>query len=623
MNPSRKLHILVLILTGKLIVVFPLIALWITMSYQGVSSDVGSSVWQIRNMLVFVSVLAAFFAASFFLLYKKWFKEYEWERLMAESQLVNYSARLTSFIENPEHVSIFSLDKSLCYTGFNTLHKREMKEVFNADVELGRYILNLLPEDFANRLRVHFSRALKGEHFTIANEFSGKYYTLVFNPVIDNDGNVIGLTSNIFDGTDKIKAEQELEQYKDELEGLVAERTQQLEDQSEFLQKIVDNLPNLIFVRDETHRYVLVNKAMAHSFGMKVEDFSGRTISETHKSQEEAKRFQAEDKEIIANNSVFEQESKHQFPDGEFRWFHLSKRKMQVGADNYLLGVLNDITVLKEAEFKLIKANADLNETLIRLRSTQMRLVESEKMASLGQLTAGLAHEINNPINYVSGNLEPIRRDLKELNDFVERIFSGHEQNITQGQVPRDIRDLFQEMEILLDGVNEGASRVKALMADLNAFSLPDVTMKKPGNINDSLISTINLIKPQLKSRIELVENLQKIPDITCNQQQLRQVFLNLMTNAIQAIPGNGKITVSSQYEGDHIRVIIEDSGVGIDENTLGRIFDPFYTTKEVGEGTGLGLSVSYRIINDHNGNISVKSKGGEGSQFIVELPVV
>ncbi len=289
----------------------------------------------------------------------------------------------------------------------------------HAHAEEGAYIVDLLPLEIRERTVRNFKRALNGEHFSVTSLYNHRYYTQIFNPVYDDDHNVVGLTSNIFDVTDRIQAEQELENYKDQLEELVRQRTAQLEEQSEFFQKIIDNLPNLIFVRDAQSKYVLVNQAMADSFGLKIEEFIGRTIAETHQNAEDAEKFAAEDVEILANNKTVEEESLHKYPDGSEKWLFLNKRRMQIGAEKYLLGVHNDITNLKQTEFKLLEANHELQQTLNRLRATQMRLIESEKMASLGQLTAGLAHEINNPINYVAGTLGPIRQDLVEMKEFL------------------------------------------------------------------------------------------------------------------------------------------------------------------------------------------------------------
>lgn len=254
-----------------------------------------------------------------------------------------------------------------------------------------------------------------------------------------------------------------------------------------------------------------------------------------------------------------------------------------------------------------------------------MRLIESEKMASLGQLTAGLAHEINNPINYVAGNVSPIRRDLNELKEYLNALRKHVDiANLSEDEFPKDanFEMLFDELESLLDGVDEGTTRVKNLMSDLNAFSLPETSKKQLCNINESITTTINLIKHHLRDRITLKVKLREVPGIICNSSQMSQVFLNILNNAIQAIEDTGYIEVSSKFDEKQIIVKIKDTGAGISTANLGKIFNPFFTTKDVGEGTGLGLAISYRIIEEHKGAIEVDSEEGVGTEFRIILPV-
>lgn len=541
-------------------------------------------------------------------------------------QFLAIEDRLKSYIESPEYVSIYSLDKHFRYTGFNALHKREMKSAFNVTVAEGKNILSLYPEEIAERAKVHFLRAIKGEHFTVTSKFNGGYYTQVFSPVYNESDQVIGLSSNIFNVTDRIQAEQELESYKDQLEELVRERTEQLERQTTFFQKIIDSLPNLIFVRDMDSRYILVNQAMADSFGCSIEDLLGKDIAETHRNADEAALYKLEDEQIIEMGNVVEEEALHPWPGGTEKWLFLSKRKMEINEDKYILGVHFDITYLKDTELKLQKANQELKQALNTLKSTQLRLIESEKMASLGQLTAGLAHEINNPINYAAGNIDPIRKDLSELKTYLLSLEAISQRIVnTEGkEVPQRINFelLFEELESLLQGVDEGTARVRSLMNDLNAFSLPEGSRKYPFNLNDSIRSTVNLVHHHLKDKILLEKDLQDLPKVLCSPQQMNQVFLNILNNAIQSITGKGKIRIATRKKGAEIIVKFSDTGCGISQENIGRIFEPFFTTKELGKGTGLGLAISYRIIEDHGGSIDVTSEQGQGSTFQITIPI-
>ena len=622
MSPARKRNLVIYIVGGVLMITLPLFAVWMGSIVSGSEGTVISDELQFfRNALLVASAVAAVLLLVLYWHFQQLLSEYLQEKRKVEEKLETYSARLTSYIESPEYVSIFSLDRDMCYTGFNSLHQKEMRLYFHAHAEEGAYIVDLLPDEIRERTVRNFKRALNGEHFSVTSLYNHRYYTQIFNPVYDDHDNVVGLTSNVFDVTDRIQAEQELENYKDQLEELVRQRTAQLEEQSEFFQKIIDNLPNLIFVRDAQSKYVLVNQAMADSFGLKIEEFIGRTISETHQNAEDAEKFAAEDVEILANNKTVEEESLHKYPDGSEKWLFLSKRRMQIGAEKYLLGVHNDITNLKQTEFKLLEANHELQQTINRLRATQMRLIESEKMASLGQLTAGLAHEINNPINYVAGNIGPIRRDLGELKEFLISLNNNHHEQSPVVET-QNFELLFDELDSLLEGVNEGADRVKTLMNDLNTFSLPEGAKKVYCDVNDSLKSTINLVRHHLKDRIRLELDFGELPDILCNPQQLSQVFLNILNNAIQAIAHEGVITVKTKRKDGHVVIELSDTGHGISKEHINKIFDPFFTTKEVGEGTGLGLSISYRIIEEHKGKIEVYSAPGKGARFRIFLPL-
>lgn len=569
-----------------------------------------------------VSVMVAYTLASRYIL--RQFQQREWEQKRVESKLMAFDTRLSAFIENPEHISIFTLDREFQYIHFNEIHAERIRKNFGKEIREGIAILSVLPDDLASQIANSFKRALAGEHFTVTSRFQERYYTQVYNPVYNDKGEVVGLTGNIADVTERIKAEQELELYKDQLENLVEERTEEINRQSKFFQSIIDSLPSLIFVRNAKGRYVLVNRAMANSLGSEHDQVIGKSIGETHKNSEEVDRFEEEDLEILQNNTVVEEEAYYEFPDGTGHWLLLSKRRMLIGGEAYVLGIHVDISNLKDTEMKLLQANDEQKKTLNRLKLAQVRLVESEKMASLGQLTAGLAHEINNPINYVAGNVAPIRNDLQELKEYLEEKSEGgaSKSKNGHGNGERNFDVLFEELNSLLDGVDEGAARVKNLMHDLNTFSTPTESRKYLFNINDSVRSTVNLVKHHVKDRIRINMYMGDVPNILCNPHQLNQVFLNILNNAIHAIKDEGVIDIRTSADDSQITVVISDSGHGIPKDHLREIFDPFFTTKDLGEGTGLGLAISHRVISEHHGKIEVDSVEGQGSTFKIILPV-
>lgn len=285
---------------------------------------------------------------------------------------------------------------------------------------------------------------------------------------------------------------------------------------------------------------------------------------------------------------------------------------------------------LEKQKSTIEKKNRDLQKTMEKLKSTQAQLIDSEKMASLGQLTAGIAHEINNPINYISAGINPLKRDMADI----ESLYKKYEEASNNGFDPNKLKDakqyskeiesdfLFDEIKSLLDGIEEGALRTREIVIGLRNFSRMDEDAIKTANINEGINSTLMLLRNKLKNKIIIKKEYGQIPPIECYAGKLNQVFMNILNNAADAIQDEGEIIIRTWASNDHVYISIKDNGIGMQENIRKRIFEPFYTTKEVGQGTGLGLSISFGIIEKHKGTISVKSKKNEGSEFIIQLPI-
>ncbi|MBN1339933.1 MAG: GHKL domain-containing protein [Bacteroidales bacterium] len=278
---------------------------------------------------------------------------------------------------------------------------------------------------------------------------------------------------------------------------------------------------------------------------------------------------------------------------------------------------------------ELKETNEELNKALDDLRRTQTQLVNAEKMASLGQLTAGVAHEINNPINFVSGNVKPLKRDIGDIINILRAYEEAVEKNKLQ-DIFKDVAHLKKSVDYhlltdeiyqLLSGIGEGADRTAEIVRGLRNFSRLDEEELKKADINEGLNATLLILTHKLKNDIEVVRDFGSIPPVMCYPGQLNQVFLNILNNAAEAIRGKGTITINTRQEGGRVVISVKDTGAGMTEAVLKRIFEPFYTTKDVGKGTGLGLSISYGIIKKHNGTIEVKSIPGKGSEFIIALP--
>jgi two-component system NtrC family sensor kinase len=265
-----------------------------------------------------------------------------------------------------------------------------------------------------------------------------------------------------------------------------------------------------------------------------------------------------------------------------------------------------------------------------KLKSTQAQLINSEKMASLGQLTAGIAHEINNPINYISAGINPLKRDMAEINELFNRYRkisqNGYDENLLNDarQYSDEIESeyLFEEIQSLLHGIEEGATRTTEIIMGLRNFSRMDEDAMKTANINDGIDSTLMLLKNKLKNKVKIIKDYGQIQPIDCYPGKLNQVFMNIINNAADAIKDKGTITIRTWSEGGSVLVSIKDNGMGMPDKVRKKIFEPFFTTKDVGQGTGLGLSISFGIIEQHNGSISIKSAAGKGSEFIIRLPI-
>lgn len=293
---------------------------------------------------------------------------------------------------------------------------------------------------------------------------------------------------------------------------------------------------------------------------------------------------------------------------------------------------------VQERTHELQLTNKDLAQAIGDLKEAQSQLVEQEKMASLGQLTAGIAHEINNPINFVTSNVRPLRRDMDMLLDMMGRMeaigldgMNPEEKQKAMKQLREefDYDYLQEEIHILLNGIQEGSNRTAEIVKGLRIFSRLDEDDLKKADMNEGLDSTTIIVNNLLNSRIEVVKNYSGLPQIECYPGKLNQVFLNIITNAIHAVKAKfgetsgGKITLSTHADEKNVYVTIADNGTGMDNATKAKIFEPFFTTKEVGEGTGLGLSIAYNTIKKHNGNILLETKPDEGTAFTLQLPII
>ena len=294
------------------------------------------------------------------------------------------------------------------------------------------------------------------------------------------------------------------------------------------------------------------------------------------------------------------------------------------------LRLFTRLKATEEIEHQLQIEKKDHQELITQLKEAQEQLLQSEKMASIGQLAAGVAHEINNPVGYISSNIGSLQDYVKNIFKVIET-YEQCEQDLSPGNAEKinKIKDevnldyLKEDITDLVTESMEGVERVKKIVQDLKDFSHVDEAEWQWANLHTGLVSTLNIVNNELKYKAEVIKEFGEIPEVECIVSQLNQVFMNLLVNAAHAIEEFGKITIATELKDeDTVSVKIGDNGKGMDEETIRRIFDPFFTTKPIGKGTGLGLSLSYGIIQKHHGNISVKSKPGEGTTFLVDIPI-
>lgn len=340
---------------------------------------------------------------------------------------------------------------------------------------------------------------------------------------------------------------------------------------------------------------------------------------------------------IAGDTPMYETEHRCRSKSGEWRWILDRGRVVEWGSDGSparLAGTHLDITGRKDAEDKLKGLNEELEE---RVRSEVQKnrekdafMLHQDKMASIGQLAAGVAHEINNPIAFIASNLSTLHDYMETLNRFyllfhalLEKNSSGEEQRmLMEATRDQDIMFILKDIAPLITESTEGAERVKRIVLDLKDFARVDENCYKPTDLNHCIQSTVNIVRNEIKYVADVNFQLEDLPLINCSANQINQVLANLLLNAAHSIDKHGTITVATRHEDDQVILEVTDTGCGMTEEVRKRIFEPFYTTKEVGKGTGLGLTISYDIVKKHGGEIAVESTPGAGTTFTVRLPV-
>jgi PAS domain S-box-containing protein len=409
-----------------------------------------------------------------------------------------------------------------------------------------------------------------------------------------------------------------------------------------FYHTLVETIPQMILCKDLEGRFTFANQKFCAELGTTLEEIKGKTDL-AYFPPELAEKYRADDQRVIASGKVLDVVEQHVTPKGEKLYVQTMKTPL-FGPDGEPIGIQGifwDVTERMRAEEKLKEQNVTLQELAKSeheaheaLKAAQSRMVETEKLASLGQLVAGVAHEINNPLAFVSNNVAVLERDLldlvalvglyRRLEDADDADRATLQEQVAQLSEQLDLDYCLENLPRIFERSREGLRRIERIVKDLRLFARVDEGEWNEVDLNPGIESSVNMVLGfARKHGVKLVTELGALPAIRCRAARLHQVVVNLLMNAIDACESGGTVTIRTGADPERGGIAIEvaDTGAGIDPAIRDRIFDPFFTTKPLGEGTGLGLSISYGIVQEHHGTIEVQSAPGQGSCFTVRIP--
>jgi two-component system, NtrC family, sensor kinase len=414
-----------------------------------------------------------------------------------------------------------------------------------------------------------------------------------------------------------------------------------------FYHSLVETIPQMILCKDLDLRFTFANQKFCAELGRSLEEIQGKTDFDFF-PRELAEKYRADDRKVLESRQVIDVVERHVTPKGEALYVQTMKTPLY-GTDGEPIGIQGifwDVTERMRAEERLKEQNVTLQE-LARsehqaheaLKAAQSRMVSTEKLASLGQLVAGVAHEINNPLAFVSNNVAVLERDLLDMVTLVglyrrARDAGAGADDADRAAIDDQIGQVCEQLDLdyclenlprIIHRTREGLRRIERIVKDLRLFARVDEGEWNEVDLNPGIESSVNMVQGYArKSGVKVVADYGALPAIRCRAARLHQVVVNLLMNAIDACSAGETVTlrteVDPEFEG--VRISVADTGRGIDPAIRERIFDPFFTTKPIGEGTGLGLSISYGIVQEHGGTIEVQSTPGAGSCFTVRIPL-
>lgn len=400
---------------------------------------------------------------------------------------------------------------------------------------------------------------------------------------------------------------------------------------------VLDSLEEQIVAIDKDFTILSANRSFCEKFGLKWDELVGKSCFAARDIQKNIcfAKIQSSVSKVFETGRSQKMQYSVQEDNGQTASQQFTCLPVK-DENNHVMQVL---VIRKDINELHNKADA-LYELNKKVEQMQMNMLHSEKMAAIGQLTAGVAHEINTPTGYVSNNLKTLEtyqlefsRLIEKYRDLLNELKSSANTDCLPLECQKKIEEIEaiqKEMEIdylledaidLIGDCRQGTDRIKAIVTDLKAFAHPGDETMQSTDINQGLVTTLNVVNNELKYKAQLHTQLGQIPYVTAIAQQLNQVFMNILLNAAQSIDKQGEISVKTQKVSGFVEIIISDTGCGIPENDLERIFDPFFTTKAVGKGTGLGMHIAQDIIQKHHGDLQVQSQVGKGTTFTIRLP--
>ncbi len=428
--------------------------------------------------------------------------------------------------------------------------------------------------------------------------------------------------------------------HKSEQQRMAAEEA--LKHSQAFYHSLVENLPQNIFRKNLEGQFTFANQRFCTELGRTFEQIRGKTDFDFFPAPL-AERYRRDDAAVIDSRKIFEAVEEHVTPDGKKLYVQVIKTPIydQDGHAIGIQGIFWDVTDKKHSESILQQTNRLLTEAvnserqaIEQLKTAQTAMVQTEKLAGLGQMVAGVAHEINNPLSFVNNNVAVLQRDVAAMKDLLmlyrqaEGLIAANNAElagwIKEMEDHIDLPYTLHNLDDVLTRSRDGLRRIQQIVRDLRDFARLDESDLLEMDLNEGIASTVNIIRGRAKKKqIQLDMDLQPLPKITCYPAKINQVVMNLLANAIDACNDRGQVKVSTESIDGKVMIEVKDNGSGIDPAIRDRIFDPFFTTKPPGEGTGLGLSISYGIIQDHGGTIDLESAPGQGTSFKIQLPLV